>query len=83
MSLRVEGISDDRLLDLFIVTLNDNIQHDVYLFKPTSLEKDFMVERKVESINLAMATRRTTHNTSKESDVTSMNTPQPTRLTPQ
>ena len=42
-----------------------------------------MVARKVEGKNLVMATRRTTPNTSKESNVPSANTPQPTRLTPQ
>ena len=42
-----------------------------------------MVARKVECKILAMATRRTTPNTSKESNVPSANTPQPTRLTTQ
>ena len=42
-----------------------------------------MVARKVESKNLVVATIRTTPNTSKESNVPSANTPQPTRLTPQ
>ena len=79
----MEGILDDKLLYLFIGTLKDTIQHEVCLFKPNSLEKYFMVERKVESKNLVMDTRRTTPNTSKESNVYSVNTPQPTRLTPQ
>ena len=35
LSLRVEGIADDKLLDLFIGTLKDNIQHEVHLFEPT------------------------------------------------
>ena len=83
LSLKVEGIPDDRLLDLLIGTLKDNIQHEVCLFDPTSLEKDFMVARKVESKNLVMATRRTTPNTSRESNVPSTNPPQPTRFTPQ
>jgi hypothetical protein len=83
LRLRVEGIVDDKLLDLFIRTLKDNIQHEVRLFEPTSLEKAFMVARKVESKNLAMATRRTTPNTSNERNVPSTNNPQPTRLTPQ
>ena len=47
LSLRVEGIEDDKLFDIFIETLKDNIQHEVRLFEPTSLEKDFMVGRKV------------------------------------
>jgi hypothetical protein len=38
LSLRVEGIADDKVLDLSIRTLKDNIQHEVHLFKPTSLE---------------------------------------------
>jgi hypothetical protein len=48
-------------LDLFIGTLKENIQHEVSLFEPTSLEKAFMLERKVESQN--MATRMTTYST--------------------
>jgi hypothetical protein len=76
LSLRVDGLADDKLLDLFIGTLKDNIQHEVRLFEPISLEKAFMVSRKVESKNLAMATRRTTPNTAKESNVPLVNTPQ-------
>ena len=83
MSLRVEGIPNDKLLDLFIGTLKDNIQHEGCLFVPTSLEKAFMVARKVESQNLVMATRRTTPNTSRESNVLFANPTQCTRLTPQ
>ena len=82
LSLRVEGIPDDKLLDLFIGTLKDKIQHEVRIFEPTSLEKSFMVERKVESKNLKMVAWRTMPNNSKESNVPSTNPPQPTRLTP-
>ena len=83
LSPRVDGIPNDKLLDLFIGTLKDNIQHELCLFEPTSLENDFMVARKVESKKLAMATRRTTPNTSRESNAPSFNPPQPTSLTPQ
>lgn len=83
LSLRVKGIPDDKLFDIFIRTLKDNIQHDVCLFKPTSLDKAFMVTRKVESKNLGMATRRTTPNTSRETNVPTANPPQPIRLAPQ
>ena len=38
--LRLDDILDDKLLDLFIGTLEDKIEHEVRLFKPTSLEKD-------------------------------------------
>ena len=79
----MDGIPDDKLLDLFIGTLKDNIQHDVRLLEPTSLEKDFMLARKIESKNLVMATRRTTINTYRQHHVSSPNPTQPTSLTPQ
>ena len=81
--LKMEGIPDDKLMDIFIGTLKDNIQHEECIFKLTSLERDNMVERKVESKNLVMATRRETHKSSRESNLPSTNLPQPTRLTPQ
>ena len=83
LSVRVEGILDDKLLDLFIGTLKGNIQHELRLFEQTSLEKDFIVARKVESKNLVMATKRTTPKTSKESNAHLVNTHQPIILTPQ
>ena len=76
----MDEILGDKLLDLFIGTLKDKIQHEVHLFEQTSLENDFMVARKVESKNMAMATRRTTSNTYRENNVPS-NPPQPTRMT--
>ena len=75
LSLIVEGIQDDKFLDLF-GTLKDNIQHEVYLFRPTFLENAFMVSRKVESKNFAMATERTTTKNSRESNVPHSNPPQ-------
>ena len=42
-----------------------------------------MVEMKVESKNMTMATRRTTSNNYRENNVPSSNPPQPTRLKPQ
>jgi len=53
LSLRVNVIPEDKRLDLFIGTLKENIQHEVSLLEPTSLEKDFMLARKVESKNMA------------------------------
>ena len=70
-SLGVDGILDDKLLNLFIETLKDNIQHEVHLFEPTSLDKDFMVARKDESKKMAMDTKRTTSHTYKENNVPS------------
>ena len=81
LSLRVKNISKDNLLDLFIGTLKDNIQHEVCLFEPSSLEKDLMMERKVESKNMAMNTRKAFSNTYRENNVPSSKPPQ--RLTPQ
>jgi hypothetical protein len=60
----VEGIPIDNFFGLFTRTLKDNIQHEVCLFETTSLEKDFMVVRKVERKKLVMVARRTTFNTS-------------------
>ena len=61
LSLIVDGILDDKLLDIFIETLKENIQHEVHLLEPTYLEKDFMVVKKVEIENMDI--RRTTSNT--------------------
>ena len=83
LSLRVNDIPEDRLLDLFIGTLNANIQNEVHIFKPTSLEKDFMVERKVESKSMAMTTKRFPSNAYRENNYPSSNLPKPRRLTPQ
>ena len=58
LSLRVNNISEDNLLDLFIGTLKYNIQHEVRLSEPSSLDKDFMMARKVENKNMAMTTRK-------------------------
>ena len=74
-------ISEDNLLDLFIGTLKDNIQHEVCLFEPSSLEKASMMERKVENKNMAMNTRKAFSNTYRENNVPSSKAPQ--RLTPQ
>jgi hypothetical protein len=84
LSLTVNDIPKDRLLDFFIGTLKDNIQqHEVYLFEPTSLEMAFRMERKVESKNMVMTTKRFLSNAYRESNAPSSNLPKPTRLTPQ
>jgi hypothetical protein len=73
----------EHLIDVFIGTLKDNIQHEVRLWEPKSLENAFRVERNVESKNMAMDTRRTNPNIYRENNAPSSKTPQPTRLTPQ
>jgi hypothetical protein len=83
LNIKVTDIPDDHLIDVFIGTLRDNIQHEVHLWEPKSLENAFRVARNVESKNMAMATRRTTPNIYRENNAPSSKTPQPTRLTPQ
>jgi hypothetical protein len=83
LNIKVMDIPDKKILYVFIGTLNDNIQHEVHLWEPKSLENTFRVARNVESKNMAMATRRTTPNIYRENIVPSYKPPQPTRLTPQ
>ena len=78
---RVKNISEGGFLDLFIGTLKDNIQHEVRLFETASLEKDFTMERTVESKNMSITTRKSFSNTYRENNVPSSKTPP--RLTPQ
>jgi hypothetical protein len=59
LNIKVTDIPDEHLIDVFIGTLKDNIQHEVLLWEPKSLENAFKVARNVESKNMAMATRRT------------------------
>jgi hypothetical protein len=83
LNIKVIDIPDEHLIDVFIGTLKDNIQHEVHLWEPKSLENAFKVARNVESKNIAMATRRTNPNIYRENNAPSPKTPQPTRLTPQ
>jgi hypothetical protein len=83
LNMKVTDITDEYLIDVFIGTLKDNIQHEVCLWEPKSLENAFRVARNVESKNMAMATRRTNPKIYKENNAPSSKTPQPTRLTPQ
>jgi hypothetical protein len=83
LNIKVNDIPYYHLIDVFTETLRDNIQHEVHLWEPKSLENAFKVERNVESENMAMATRRTNPNIYRESNSPSSRTPQPTRLTPQ
>jgi hypothetical protein len=83
LNIKVIDIPDEHLIDVFIGTLKDNIQHEVRLWEPKSLENAFKVARNVESKNMAMATRRNYPNIYRENNAPSPKTPQPTRLTPQ
>jgi hypothetical protein len=83
LNIKVTYIPYEHLIDVFIGTLRDNIQHEVHLWEPKSLENTFRVARNVESKNMAMATRRTTPKIYHENNAHSFKSPQPTRLTPE
>ena len=69
------------MINVFIGTLKDSIQHEVHVWEPYSLEKAFMLARKIES--KFMVTRKLTTNIYKDGSVATPRLPQPTRLTPQ
>jgi hypothetical protein len=54
LNIKVTDIPDEHLIDVFIGTLKDNLQHEVCLWEPKSLENAFKVARNVESKNMAM-----------------------------
>ena len=76
LNIRVNDIPEKQRIDAFIGTLKDNIQHEVRLLEPKSLENAFRAEINIESKNMAMATRRTTPNIYRENNVPSSKTPQ-------
>jgi hypothetical protein len=82
-NIKVTDIQDGHLIDVFIGNLKDNIQHEVRLWEPKSLDNAFKVARNVESKNMAIATRRTNPNIYRENNDPSSKTRQPIRLTPQ
>ena len=81
LNIRVNNILDEHIIYVFIGTLKDNIQHDVQLWEPDSLEKALRLERKIES--KIMVTRKPTTHIYKYGSVATPRLPQPTRLTPQ
>jgi len=81
LNIRVTDIPEEHRIDLFIGTLKDNIQHEVRILEPDSLEKAFRLARKIEC--KIMATRKPTTQFYKEGSVATSGFPQPTRLTPQ
>jgi len=81
LNIRVKDIPEEHRIDVFIGTLKDNIQHEVHLWEPDSLEKAFRLARKMERKIMAIK-KPTTHNY-KDGSVVSPSLPQPTRLKPQ
>ena len=62
LNIKVTYITNEHLIDVFIGNLKENIQHEVFLWEPKSMENAFRVARNVESKNMAMATRMTNPN---------------------
>jgi len=81
LNIRVTDIPEEHNIDVFIGTLKDNIQHEVHLWEPDSLEKEFRLARKIEC--KIMATRKPTTRFCKDGSVATPKFPKPTRLTPQ
>jgi len=48
LNIRVNDILEKWRIDVFIRNLKDNIQCEVHLWEPDSLEKAFRLERKIE-----------------------------------
>lgn len=81
LNIRIKDIPKEHRIYVFIGSLKDNIQHDVRLWEPDSLEKAFRLERKMES--KIMATRKHTTHNYKDGSAVAPSLPQPIRLTPQ
>ena len=81
LNIRVKDIPEEHMIDVFIGTLKDNIQHEVCLWEPNSLEKAFGLARKIE--RKIMETRKSTTHNYKDGSVVAPSLPQLTRLTPQ
>jgi len=48
LNIRVKYILEEHKIDLFIGTLKENIEHEVRLWEPDSLEKAFKLAKKME-----------------------------------
>ena len=47
LNIKVTNISEEHMIDVFIGTLKDNIQHEVRVWEPDPLEKAFKLARKL------------------------------------
>ena len=48
LNIRVTDIPKEHRIYVFIGTLKDKIQHEVHIWEPNSLEKEFRLARKIE-----------------------------------
>ena len=81
LNVMVNDIPYKQRIYVFMGTLKDNIQNEVRLWEPNSLEKAFRWARKIESE--IMETRNPTTHDYNYGSVFSPSLPQPTRFTPQ
>ena len=81
LNIRVIDIPEEHRIDVFIGILNDNIQHEVRVWEPDSLENAFILARKIES--KIMATRKPITHIYKYGIVATPRLQQPTLLTPE
>jgi len=81
LNIRVKNIPEEHRIDVFIGSLNDNIQHDVHLWELDSLEKASRLARKME--RKIMATKKHTTHNYKDGSVLSPILSQDIRLTPE
>ena len=75
LKIREKDILEKHRIDVFMGNLKDNIQHEVRLWEPDSLEKAFRLARKMER-NI-MATRKPTTHNYKDGSVLAQSLPQP------
>ena len=78
LNIRVTDIPEEHMIDVFIRNLKDNIQHEVRVWEPDSLEKAFRLERKIETKILAKR-KPTTYNY-KDGSVSTSSLLKPTKL---
>ena len=81
LNIRVADIPEKPKIDVSIGTLKDNMQHEVHIWEPDSLEKAFRLARKFEC--KIVETRKPTTHIYKGGSVATPRLPQPTRFTPQ
>ena len=78
LNIRIKDILEEHRIDVFIGTSKNNIQHEVHLLEPDTLEKAFRLARKVK--RKIIATRKSTTHKYKDGSVVAPNIPQTTRL---
>ena len=79
LNRRVTYIPENQMIDVFIGTLKDNVQHEVRFWEPDSLEEAFELAKKIESE--IMETRNPTTHDYNYGSVFSLGLPQPTWFT--